>query len=269
MRGLIIGISLFISHLSYGQELFVYSEPASNMSSKSIGLRLKNESLLRSSSNEITNMFQPEVMWGVNRYLMLHADVFFSNRSGAFKEEGMSLYMKYRFFSRDDIHSHFRMALFVKGAINKGPINDRAINLSGDNSGIETGVIATALTNKVAFSSNLSFLHAANNSSGHKFPFDDKRKNALGGILSIGKLMLPKEYTNYKQVNLNAMVELLSQWNPSAGETYLDLAPSIQFIFLSKMRLDVGYRFPLYDGMDRVTPKGALLRIEYNFFNAY
>ncbi len=81
--------------------------------------------------------------------------------------------------------------------------------------------------------------------------------------------MLPKEYTDYNQTNINLMVEMLGQYNLGFHKSYIDLAPSIQFIFLSKMRLDLGYRFPVVNNLTRTADRGFLLRLEYNFFNVY
>ena len=81
--------------------------------------------------------------------------------------------------------------------------------------------------------------------------------------------MLPKEYTNYDQTNLNLMCELLGQTNLGSNKTYLDLAPSVQLIFKSRMRLDLGYRFPLVNDLMRTADRGVVIKFEYNFFNAF
>ena len=64
------------------------------------------------------------------------------------------------------------------------------------------------------------------------------------------------------------MVELLGQVNMNTGYSYLDIAPSVQFIFLSKMRLDAAYRIPLVKDLDRTTQGAFLIRLEYNIFKA-
>jgi hypothetical protein len=102
-----------------------------------------------------------------------------------------------------------------------------------------------------------------------KFLYGNKSRNAVNYTLSFGKLMLPKEYTSFNQTNVNLMLEMLGQTNLNKGYTYIDIAPSVQFIFLSKMRVDVGYRHPLVTKLHRTTTKGVLLRLEYNIFNAY
>ena len=99
--------------------------------------------------------------------------------------------------------------------------------------------------------------------------YSDASRNAVGYNLSLGKLMLPKEYTSYEQTNLNLMVEMLGQSNLNTGRTFLDVAPSLQLIFQSRIRLDLGYRIPLVKNLQRTTPGGALVRLEYNIFNAF
>jgi hypothetical protein len=81
--------------------------------------------------------------------------------------------------------------------------------------------------------------------------------------------MLPKEYTNYKQANVNLMLEMLGQTLGGNGKSYLDVAPALQFIFNSQARIDVGYRHQLYSSMYRTGPNGFLVRFEYLFFNAF
>ena len=254
---------------SKAQELFAYTEPASNMAAKSIGVRLNNYLMKQRYTSKYNYQLQPEMMWGMSKKVMIHAEGFLSNQSNTFKFEGGSLFIKYRFYSQDEVHSHFRMAAYTRAAFNNGFITQPAINLAGNNSGYEAGVIATKLMNKLALSANASFLHATDNSAGNKFTYGDKNRNAIGYAFSVGQLVLPGQYKNYKQTNLNAMLEVLGQTNLNSSRSYVDLAPSIQFIFLSKMRLDLGYKFALLNDLERSAVTGFLLRFEYNFFNVY
>jgi hypothetical protein len=81
--------------------------------------------------------------------------------------------------------------------------------------------------------------------------------------------MLPKEYVDYNQTNLNLMVEILGQTLGDRNGSYLDIAPSVQFIFKSQARIDIGYRQQLMSSMYRTAPNGFLLRFEYLIFNAF
>jgi len=257
------------SYKIQSQELFVYTEPASNMAAKSIGFRLTNSLMKETGNAKYDYYLSPEIMWGLSKKVMIHAEGFFSNRKNDFKAEGAALYLKYRFYSVDAVHNHFRMAAFVRGAYNNSNIHQPSIDLNGHNSGYEAGLVATKLINKLALSGTGSFLYATDNGSGNKFQYDDKNLNAVGYTLSAGRLMLPKAYTDYKQTNLNAMLEFLGQTNLKSGKTYFDMAPSLQFIFLSKMRLDIGYRFAIVNDLLRDSKNGFLVRFEYNIFSAY
>lgn len=259
---------VFTTQTALAQELFVFTEPASNMAAKSLGFRANNYLMFESGSKKINYHLLPEVMWGASRKLMLHAQAFLSNRNNRFVAEGGQVYMKYRFYSVDEVHSHVRLALYGRYSFNNSDVHQRAIDLNGHNSGYEAGLIATKLKNKVAVSASVSYLHATDNGK-EKFIYADKSRNATNYTLSVGKLMLPKEYTSYKQTNINMMVELLGQVNMNTGYSYFDIAPSVQFIFLSRMRLDAAYRIPVVKDLDRTTPGGFLIRLEYNIFNAY
>jgi hypothetical protein len=251
------------------QELFVYSEPASNMATKTIGLRLNNYFMRQTNSARYNYQLVPEIMWGASKNIMVHAEAFLDNRNDHFKTNGGALYLKYRFLSQDEVHSHFRMAAYSRISYNTSAIRQHGIDLNGMNSGYELGVVATQLANKTAIAAGASFVHATNNGDNHTFSFGDANRNALAYNVSAGRLLLPKTYTDYDQTNLNFMLEMPGQVNLATGKVFLDLAPSAQLIFFSRMRLDVGYRFAIVKDLQRMENDGFLIRAEYNFFNVF
>jgi len=139
----------------------------------------------------------------------------------------------------------------------------------GHNTGVEFGIVATQLLRKVAISSSVAFLNATDNGGNNKFVYGQKRSQAINYTFSAGKLMLPKAYKDYRQTNLNLMVEFISQVNTGSGKYYMDIAPSAQMIFDSQVRVDVGYRKELSRTLSRTAPNGFFVRLEYNFFNAF
>jgi len=265
MKKILLLVSLFTTKL-YAQELFVFTEPASNMATKSIGVRLDNMFTKNDLSNKTTYSLAPEIMLGVSKKIMVHATGYFDNMDAGFKASGGALYIKYRFYSEDEVHSHFRLAAFGRAAFNNNSINEYAVALGRRNSGYETGIVGTKLINKTAISASASFLHALDN-GGNKYQWNDGQRNAVNYTISAGRLVLPKEYTSYRQVNMNLMLELLGQTNLYKGDSYIDAAPSVQFIFNSRTRVDAGYRFALLDNLLRHEQNSVLLRLEYNFYN--
>lgn len=261
-----IGIALLtlISFQISAQELFVMTEPASNMPTGSIGIR--NTSMLtfrKEGGNNFHNM--PEVMWGVDRNWMIHASAFMNNTEGNFRPQGGSLYAKYRFFSSDDVHSHFRLAAYGRLSANNAPVYQEEIETMGMNSGYETGIIATKLINKTAISTSISYERALNNNS-NEFP-EIQSNSAINYSLSIGQLLHPKKYTSFKQTNINAMVEFLGQRLNENGKSFLDVVPSLQFIINSQARIDLAYRHQIYSDMSRMSSNSVLVKLEYTFFN--
>ena len=269
MRILLLIFISFGTNSLKAQELFTWSEPASNMAAKSIGVRANNILMNKKGSGKYNYHLLPEIMWGISKKVMMHAEVFLSNRNNGLAAEGGSLYFKYRFFSQDEVHSHFRLAAYARAAVNNSDVHQEAIDFNGHNSGYEAGVVATKLLNKVAVSAGSSFVHAADNANNNKFNYGNAGRNALAYNAAVGKLMLPKEYVSYNQLNINLMLEILGQANLVTGTTFLDLAPSIQFIIKSRMRIDGSYRFPIVEDLKRSASTGFLLRMEYNIFNAY
>lgn len=255
---------LLLAFKTKAQELFAYTEPASNMPSKSVGIRLNNMLMKEESTNKTSYYLLPELMLAVNKNLMLHAETIFSNKDNAFALHGASFYGKYRFLSNDQVHSHYRMAAYGRLSINNSTITQQEIETNWLNSGFETGIIATKLINRLALSSSFSYEHAVDKDF-KKLP-PSQAANALNYTLSAGKLLLPKEYKNYKQTNLNMMVEFLGQALPGKGKSYMDIAPAVQFIFNSQARMDIGYRTALYNNVQRDAAHSFLLRFEYLFF---
>ncbi|MBC7552504.1 MAG: hypothetical protein H7257_00845 [Taibaiella sp.] len=264
-------ISLFLFFLCIidktgAQELFVYSEPASNMPAKSAGLRLTNWLMREEVGGTYNYHLIPELMVGINKKLMFHAEGFFSNTIGGLNAEGGGLYAKYRFYSNDKMYQHLRMAAFGRITVNNTPIHQEEIATNGHNSGYQAGLIATQLLHKTALSATGYYERATGNTQGNELPVSSAN-SAFSYMLSAGRLLAPKHYSNYKQVNVNFMTEVIGQvlWN---GKQYIDIAPSLQFIFNSQTRVDIGYRHELFTDLERTAPNGFLLRVEHLLFNA-
>lgn len=256
-------LALYSSTVS-SQELYVFTEPASNMPAKSVGLRLTNEGQFNPG---FTSRTMPELMFGFNKNLMAHVQGFFSDMDGRYRFEGGSIYAKYRLLSVDDVKKHFRAAAFARYSRSNRAVQSEDINLEGDNSGIQGGLIFTQLVNKLALSATASYakvLPRPVKDGSSAYPAD----HMLGYSLSSGYLLLPFTYKNYGQPNLNLYFEVLGKTNPANGRSYVDLAPAVQVILNSRTRIDMGYRFELSSNMDnRYLSNMYLARIEFNFFN--
>lgn len=248
----------------FSQELYVNTEPASNMATSSLGVRAENQGFFKPAYKNRSTI---ELMYGASRHLMLHGSVYASDYYHDSQHvEGGSVYAKYRFLSVDTVQKHFRGAVFAKVSSINNPIVNQEISLEGDNSGLQSGVVFTQLLHKLALAGSVSYLHAFDNRGGFDLPALQAR-NAAAYTLSAGYLLLPRQYRDYKQVNMNLYAELLGKTNPGHGQSYLDIAPAVQFIFNSVCRLDLSYRAPLYNAMERNSKNMYLIRVEYNFFN--
>ncbi len=267
MKTFLIGILLFFYCNANSQELFVLTEPASNMPSKSVGVRLSNYIMNIDSSNQKSYHLMPEIMVSVTNKLMAHLALVTSNRLGKVHSEGISLYTKYRFLSNDNVHRHFRMAAFGRYSYNISPIHMQEINLYMHNSGYEVGTVATQLFHKTAINGTVS-LQRAITTNKSKFIYPNLN-NAINYSFSIGQLIHPKTYTSYKQTNVNVMLELIGQHNIGNNKGFIDIAPSLQFIINSVARIDLAYRTNLNNQLIRSFSKGLIIKFEYNFFNAF
>ena len=260
--------SLFCIHAA-GQELYVYTEPASNMPAHSVSAKISGNLISKGQSDENRFMqrYTPDLMVGVNKKLMVHAGATFASmHTQKLKGESVYTYLKYRFVSVDEVHKHFRMAVFAEGAYSKNPFHYDELSLQGDHTGVQAGIIATQLWNKLAVSASASFLKVTETKKAHHY-INEPIYEAANYSLSAGYLLLPFTYTGYSQTNVNLYVELLGQQALDAKKRYWDLAPAIQFIFNSNSKLNIGHRFQLDGNMYRMTKRSWLLSYEYTFLN--
>lgn len=298
-QGLFVFYLLFAQFLT-AQELYIITEPASNLPKNALSFRLNTMGMPMTGNmegmkkGEVGFRVAPELSYGVSKNLMVKAAVYASDMfQSRFRYESASVYAKYRFLSQDDFHKHFRMAGFGKLAVSRNPyVIERTVlhdgsdgsggglpheelvfnrsdeqNLMGNHSGWQVGVVATQLLNKLALSGTLSGVGRFNNVDYPVLPSDIQQ--ALEYSFSAGYLLYPKEYDSYGQTNLNLYVEWIGQraFGKSAG--FLDMAPAIQFIFNSKARIDLGYRFQVAGNIRRFNEQQWLLRLEYNWLQAF
>ena len=246
------------------QELYVFTEPASNMAAKSIGVRLTNEGIFDGKG---MNRTIPELMLSFNKNLMTHVQGFFSDMDGKYRLEGGSIYAKYRFLSVDGTQRHLRAAAFGRLSSSKRPVYTEDINLEGDNSGVQGGIVVTELLHKLALSGTVAYNKAFVSDSRKRIGVP-QADQLISYSLSSGYLVLPVVYKNYNQPNFNVYFEMLGKTNPENGKTYVDFAPAIQTIINSRTRIDLGYRFQIAgDIPGRYNRNMYLLRAEFNFFN--
>jgi hypothetical protein len=272
MKQICFLVCFFFAAIAKGQELYVFTEPASNMPARSISLRLRGEFMgPQPWHNRPMQRLMPEVMFGLNKKWMLHVGTTFGNmHTNNFGWESVYTYIKYRFFSNDEIHQHFRMALFTEGAYSRSPFHQDEVSLGGDKSGVQAGIIATQLWNKLAISGTISHTQILDKSRNSKnvIYVPSRIYQAMSYSLSAGYLLLPKEYTDYKQTNLNLYTEFLAQQSLDRKAYYIDMAPAVQLIFNSNTKLNIGYRFELSGTMQRMAKNSWLVSIERTFLNA-
>lgn len=282
-------MSLFVS---YGQELFPHAEPASNVPKGVVGVRMFYDRFKEQSSNRIKESYHVRVMYGLtskwtvmstigisnHHYKAFPTDVlqyFFNHHlktypAAGFAVEGINLYSKYRFFTRDRYHQHLRLAVFAEGCKSFVAHDDAEPTLMTDNSGYGGGIIATYLYEKFAVSLTAGFIKPL------VYKQDDidikfQSGNASYLELSTGYRLLPIRYSSYSDININIYSEFkLKQYgaayveqngvpidfaqyatsNPYtakalAAGSYIDGHFAVQFISNSNSRLDIGVTLAL------------------------
>lgn len=250
------------------QELFVFSEPASNMPSNSLSTKLDYRTPVSKHNYDYKQRYSPEIMFGIDKHWMLHVGSSFSDfYTAQLRWESVKTYVKYRFYSDDDIHKHFRMAAFAQTSYSRSPFYYGDINLDGDNSGVQAGIIATQLVNKLAVSGTASVIRAFTSQPEHIAQLGNSL-NALYYSLSAGYLLFPLNYTSYKQTNLNIYFEAIGMKGFDKGDYMLDLAPALQFIFNSNFKVNLGARLQVTGNMERIGENNYYVGFERTFLGA-
>ena len=264
---LLIGGMLSIMSAS-AQELYVFTEPASNMPSHSISGKITGKYSKHPAPTNHMQRYTPEIMFGLNKKWMVHFATTFSDMyTNNVRWESARTYVKYHFLSNDEVHKHFRMAAFGEYSYSRniGIFDD--IGIEGDMSGFQAGVIATQLWNKLAVTSTLSYLQTHQNKSTEMQVVIPKQ--SFNYSLSAGYLIFPLNYKNFSQTNFNVYAELLGQRSLDMKKYVIDFAPAIQFIFNSNAKLNIGYRFQLNGNMNRMADKSWLISFERTFLGAW
>lgn len=267
MKKIMLFHLLFFASLAKAQELFVYTEPASNMPAQSVAVKQSAKFFDQGAASSIRHA--TEIMIGANKNLMLHgAATYGAMNKTPFGLESIRAYGKYRFFSADGMYSHFRMAAFAEIAHSNTKPMYQEINLQGDHAGMQVGLVFTQLLHKLAVSSTVSYASINGNSKAHQLAMGNKVE-ALNYSLSFGHLILPVKYTSYDQTNFNIYAELLGQVIPGTRKSYMDLAPSMQLIFKSKLKFNLAYRFNIQSSMTRMAQTSWMLGGEWLFLNVF
>lgn len=267
--GILIFI-LFFPLLAAAQELYVFSEPASNMPTRSLSFKATGRYPDSRLNNYFKQRYIPEVMVGVSKNFMLHISAGLSDYySTRIQPESVRGYLKYRFLSKDEVHRHFRMAAFFEGSYSRNKFLYDEFTLDGDLSGIQMGVIATQLVNRIAVSGTFSFMQGFAEMANHQHDEEGNHLSMFNYSLSAGYLLLPRNYTSYQQTNINLYLELLGSKGTNHEHYYIDLAPALQLIFNSTTKLNLGARFQLNGNMVRVGERTYQVSVEHTILNVF
>jgi hypothetical protein len=217
------------------------------------------------------NRYTAQAIAGINKNLTVAVGGGFSNYYQVDKLgfDGVRAYGRYRFLSIDDVHKHFRMAAFAEGGLSSHSYVFDEMTLEGDNDGIRAGVIATQLYNRLAVSATTSYTKIFVKDATTHHDVLNHSSQMISYSLSAGYLLLPKEYTDYKQLNLNLYLELLGDKCIDNNQYMVDLAPAVQFIFNSNTKINLGTRVQLKSNMLRVGQRTIEVGLERTILNVW
>lgn len=261
---------LFSDSPLYAQELYVFSEPASNMPAKALSLKYTGKFLEGYHSGKTEQRQALAAQMGLNKKWMVRAATTISDMYSypVTRWESINLYAKYRFLSRDEVHKHFRAAAFMEASYSRNDLFYDELSLEGDQSGVQAGLVLTQLLHKLALSSTLSVTQVIHqqrredNSPQGLYPY-----SSFNYSLSAGYLLFPRKYVSYKQTNFNLYLELLGSNTLDKNLHFVDLAPAVQFIFNSNTKVNAGYRFQMSGNMHRMATESLLISVETTFLN--
>src|SRR5688500_554075 len=109
---LLVGGMLFLL-TAKGQELYVFTEPASNMPYHCFSVKVTEKFAKHPHSDIYMQRYTPEVMFGLNKKWMVHfASTFSDMYTNNLRWESARTYVKYRFLTIDEVNKNFSMATF-------------------------------------------------------------------------------------------------------------------------------------------------------------
>jgi len=205
-------------------------------------------------------------------YMVNHHSAGYPNFT--YQLEGFHTYIKYRFVNFDGDKKHFRIAGYAEGTKSFAAHTEGESNLMTDNTGYGGGLIFTYLYNRFATSVTWGFINTLPYTEYSiyrdiKFKSGDLKQYNI----SFGYRIYPKKYDSYKNININLYTEFMNRdynsaeiyydnipydyeflkplapytYNGLIAKKYSEMRNSIQFIFDSSTRLDVGFAIPVYN----------------------
>ncbi len=204
-------------------------------------------------------------------YILNHHKVNYP--SFPFLTEGIHGYAKYRIITIDSEQKHFRIAVYSELTKSFVAHTEGESNLMTDNSGYGGGLIFTKLYKRFAASFTGGFIKSLpyeQQNEYNKITF--KSGDVFMYNVSFGYRIYPRSYNSYKDVNINLYTEFINRqysaakiyydgvpydysflqksgalytYNGFVANHYTELRTSVQFIFNSTSRLDIGIALPV------------------------
>ena len=279
MRIFFILFLLIHTYILSAQELYINSEPASLIPKGTKVVRLTNSNIFLDGSNimgSIGNAFivTSSLSYGISKKIMLSGSIQFANKpyeqdmTPNFGLNGFKIYSKQRILSTDKQKYHTRLSSFIKYSYHEDKFMKDNIDIDLQDTCFELGLIGTQLINKLAISITTAITRISNIdekfTQGSTVKWQTTNLNTFKNSISAGYLLFPRKYNSYKQTNFNLYVEYLT--NTILNEDFpvrydkfrSTFAPGIQFIIMSRSRLDFSYKIRKGD-----MPEEFLVKLTY------
>ena len=279
MRIFFILFLLIHTYIISAQELYINSEPASLIPKGTKVVRLTNSNIFLDGSNimgSISNAFivTPSLSYGLSKKIMVSGSFQFTNKPYEqdmmpnFGFNGFKLYSKQRILTTDKDKYHTRLSSFIKYSYHENKFMKDNLDLELQDTGFELGLIGTQLIKKLAISITSGFTRISNIdekfTQGTTVKWQKTNVNTFKNSISAGYLLFPRKYKSYNQTNFNIYLEyitntIITKDFPSRYNKFSStLAPGIQFILLSRSRLDFSYKL-----RNREMPEEFLIKLTY------
>ena len=279
MRIFLVLFLSFISSLSSAQELYINAEPASLIPKGTKVVRLNHHSIFLDGTNIMGGIgnaiiVSPSISYGLSKKIMVSGSFQFSNKPYEqdmmpnFGFSGFKLSSKQRILTTDKQKYHTRLSSFIKYSYHDNKFMKDNLDIEIQDTGFEFGIIGTQLINKLAISVTSAVTRISNidekYTNGSTVKWQSINLNTIQNSISAGYLLFPRKYKSYKQTNFNLYLEYLT--NTILTKDYPDrynkfsstLAPGIQFIIMSRSRLDFSYKI-----RSGTMPDEFLLKLTY------
>ena len=221
-------------------------------------------------NDRVLQRYSAGVGIGISPEWMISSSLTFSDlHDEKFIFESVRLTSKYRLITSKTKWSQFRLSAFGTVAYSRNHLDYNEINLAGDHSGVQAGLLASHMWKRWAFSGSASLIEMFSKSRWEKDLPQQYAYEAFNYSVSAGVNIFPLNNKKHSLAKVNFLAQLIGSSNLDwkYEKYYVDLAPAIQLILNRKVRFYLQHRFQIKSDIFRLQRNSWVISYEFPLFS--